>query len=41
MAKQVATLQELNEAFYNTQFYTRITPYGWINIYSRNERKDC
>lgn len=41
MAKQVATLQELNEAFYGTQFYTQVTPYGWIDIYSRNEKDSC
>lgn len=41
MAKKVATLQELNEAFNQTQFYTQVTPYGWIDIYSRNEKDSC
>jgi hypothetical protein len=41
MAKKVGTLQELNEAFNQTQFYTQVTPYGWIDIYSQNEKDSC
>lgn len=41
MAKKVGTLQDLNEAFNQTQFYTQVTPYGWIDIYSQNEKDSC
>ena len=37
----MATLQDLNDSFFNTQFYTQISPCGWIDIYSRNEKDSC